>query len=139
MPANADLYLFTEQEELKKLFQVSNDGTLDYIEVPLGENCLRFKLMPQAKVAPQLQSLLTYITSLPDAEDRKQEAVELVSKVKSVIGLVTTHEFQDDPDLWQGLFGISDMLRGFVFEFNSVVVPGTVVVGPLKLVAPAEQ
>jgi hypothetical protein len=108
-------------------------GLVDRFDVTLGGQLARFNVMPPAEVNRHLTGFTRWVGTLDEPDDRKADARLLISGAKTVLGLVAAGEFQDNPALWQALFRIVDKWDGFVFVYNSIMLPnGGVVVGPLR-------
>lgn len=89
--------------------------------------------MPPAETKQHLGGFARWVGTLDELDDRKSDARLLIGGVKTVLGLVAAGEFKDNPALWQALFRVADRWDGFVFVYNSVMLPnGGVVVGTLR-------
>jgi hypothetical protein len=137
MPANAALYLPNESVDLTRVFDTAKAykplfGEVTHFEVMLGNDAARFSVMPRTEVALHIAGLLRYIDSLDQDATRKSAARRALSHTKTVLGLVTEREFEENHAIWQALFRIADVYDGFVFVYESVLLPsGAVLVGPM--------
>ena len=139
MPSSAALYLPRNKVDLSSIFQSvkSDKGLLKqatFFEILFGADTARFNVMPMNEVVFHLKEFLGYVSSLDESEERKNSASSLIRQTRTVLGLVTDAEFDDNADLWGSLFQITHKYGGFIFVFDSVVQSdGTVVIGPLQL------
>ncbi len=135
--ANATIYLPYDNIDLGAVFagavatrDASNRPTA--FDVILGGQPARFNVMPSAAVGQHLAGFAGWIDSLDESADRKADAKMLVGGAKYVLGLVAAGEFAENPALWQCLFQVADKWDGFVFVYDSLLLPnGGVIVGPL--------
>jgi hypothetical protein len=108
-------------------------GRVTRFDVTLGGQPARFNVMPAAEAGRHLAGFAGWVGTLDEPDDCKADARLLISGAKTVLGLVAAGEFQENPALWQALFRVADKWDGFVFVYNSVMLPnGGVVVGPLR-------
>jgi hypothetical protein len=137
MPANAAIYIQRTGVDLARVFpKVASDKSLlrkaTYYDVDIGGDTVRFNVMETARIESHLRGFLGYIDSLDQDPERKRDTAFAVAHTKTVLGLVTDREFEDNPEIWQSLFRIADAYDGLVFVHDSVLLPsGTVMVGPL--------
>ena len=137
MPANAAVYIQKEKVDLKEVFKkVKSDKRFfkkaTYYDVDLGKNIIRFNVMDSSQVESHIQNFLGYIASLSHNKERIDDASFAIKHTKVVLGLKTSLEFKNDDAIWESLFRIADKYSGFVFVYDSVLLPsGTVLVGPL--------
>jgi hypothetical protein len=138
MGANAAIYLPYDGVNLADLFEgmiagQGVQGRQSHFEVVLNGESVLFNIMPQSEMPRHLQGFAGYIDSLDEPNQCKSDAKGLVQHTKTVLGMVAQSEFDENPALWQSLFQIADKWDGFVFVFDSVLLPnGGVIVGPLK-------
>ena len=138
MPANASIYLPCDRVDLRKQFDgVATDGGLlrkpTYFEFALGQSNVRFNVMPANEIPRHLAGFIGYIRQLADPATNKADAEKAISLTRTVLGLVTDHEFGDNHAIWAALFKIADAYDGYVFAYDSVQLPsGAVIVGPLR-------
>jgi hypothetical protein len=108
-------------------------GRVTRFDVTLGGQPALFNVMPAAETQRHLGGFAAWVSTLDEPADRKADARLLISGAKTVLGLVAAGELEDNPALWQALFRIADKWDGFVFVYNSVLLPnGGVVLGPLR-------
>jgi hypothetical protein len=137
MPANAAIYLPVLQVNLGEIFESAKIRKplfkkSTYFQVNVAADVIRLNVMPTEQITSHLGGFAGYIYSLPDDENRKQEACLAVSKTKTVLGLVTEKEFYENKALYPFLFKIAEAYSGLVFVKNSVIrADGNVLVGPL--------
>jgi len=137
MPANGAIYIQRDKVDLAEVFnKVKSDKGLfrkpTYYDVDLDGDVIRFNIMEPSQVPNHINGFLGYIASLDQDPKRKKDTSYAISHTKVVLGLVTDKEFADNPAIWQSLFKIADKYDGFVFVYDSVLLPsGTVLVGPL--------
>lgn len=137
MPANGAVYIQRDKIDLAEVFgKVKSDKGLfrkaTYYDVDLDGDIVRFNIMEPSQVANHINGFLGYISSLDQDPKRKKDTSYAISHTKIVLGLVTNKEFEDNPAIWHSLFKIADKYDGFVFVYDSVLLPsGTVLVGPL--------
>jgi hypothetical protein len=137
MPANAAIYIQRDDVDLATVFDaVKSDKGLfkkrSYFDVMLGSDLVRFNIMEQSKLAVHIAGFLRYIAGLDQDEQRKQDAREVISHTRVVLGLSTSREFDDNDAIWHSLFQIAAAYDGFVFVRDSLLLPnGAVLVGPL--------
>ena len=137
MPAKAAIYIQQGSGDLAKVFDdVKSDQALlrepTWYDVPLGGDLVRFNLMNPADVRPHVDGLLRYIASLDQAEARKKDVSFAIDHTTVVLGLQTDREFEENHAIWQSLFRIADAYDGFVFVYESLLLPnGAVLVGPM--------
>jgi uncharacterized protein DUF4272 len=141
MGANAVIYLPHEEVSLKDLFpQVETDGGFfrkpSFYEFYLAEDLIRLNVMPSGDVKKHLAGLQGYVQSLADEEHHKSKARALIGRVRTALGLVTNATFESNHELYDSLTRIAAHFSGFLFLFNSILLPdGRVVVGPLRQAA----
>jgi hypothetical protein len=137
MPANAAIYIQQGSGDLTSVFSgVTSDKSLfrkpSWYDVPLGDDVIRFNVMPSSEVGPHVGDLLGYIASIEQDEDRKKDISFALGHTSVVLGLKTDREFEDNHAIWQSLFRVADAYNGFVFVYGSMLLPnGTVLVGPM--------
>lgn len=137
MPANATLYLPTDNVDLIDIFPAaqmafSPDGGSSF-QVHFGEDSVVFNRMPKAEMPRHLHGFLRYIESLDEEDRRKRAATAAIRMTRSVLGLKADVEFADNHAIWASLFKIADKYDGYVFTHDSLLLPnGAVIVGPLK-------
>jgi hypothetical protein len=108
-------------------------GRVTRFDVVIGGQPARFNVMPAAEVGRHLAGFAGWVGTLGEPDDRTADARLMISGARTVLGLVAAGEFEDNPALWQSLFRVADKWDGFVFVYNSVLLPnGGVVVGPLR-------
>ena len=111
-------------------------GRVARFDVTIGGQPARFNVMPSAEAGRHLAGFGGWVGTLDEPVGRKADARFLISGAKTVLGLVAAGEFEDNTALWQSLFRVADRWDGFVFVYNSVLLPnGAVVVGPLRQAA----
>lgn len=137
MPANGCIYIQRDDVDLAEVFDnVKSDKWLlrkaSYYDVILGQDNVRFTVMPSNEIPNHIRGFLGYISSLDQDQKRKEDTSFAISHTKVVLGLVTDKEFDDNHAIWQSLFKIADKYDGFVFTHDSVLLPsGAILVGPL--------
>lgn len=137
MPANGAIYIQHNNVNLYDVFDnVSSDKGWfkkpSYYDVTLGEDVVRFNIMPKDEVPKHINGFLGYIDSLDQDQERKDDTARGVRNTQVVLGLVTDKEFDENHAIWESLFKIADKHHGLVFVHNSVLLPnGVVLVGPL--------
>jgi hypothetical protein len=108
-------------------------GRVTRFDVTVGGEPVRFNVMPAAELSRHLVGFAGYVDSLDEPAARKADARMLIRHTKCALGLVAGCEFEDNPALWESLFRIADKWDGFVFVYDSILLPnGGVVVGPLQ-------
>jgi GNAT superfamily N-acetyltransferase len=138
MPANAGLYLPIEGVDLADVFpNATSAGSFSdrksAFRVPFKDTSVKFNVMPRAAVAEHLEQFVAYIESLQDSLAAKEAAKAALRNARTVLGLQTELEFEEDEDLMDLLDRILNHYKGCMFIFDSVVLhDGTVLVGPLK-------
>ncbi|GAA4806189.1 hypothetical protein [Lysobacter hankyongensis] len=137
MPANAAIYLPHDGVDLSTLFRdAKSDKTLfrkpTYFDVALDGDIVRFNVMEPSRVEAHLRGFLGYIDSLDQDAARKRDTANAIAHTRTVLGLITERDFEQNPAIWQSLFRIADAYDGFVFVHESVLLAnGAVLVGPL--------
>lgn len=137
MPANATIYLPVDGVDLRTIFESARSKKTifkrsRYFEVDVTGDIVQFNVMPSHELASHLSGFERYISTLPDDEDRKQQALFTVGQTKTVLGLVTKKEFYENEAIVSCLFETATAYGGIVFVQNSVVsADGEVLVGPL--------
>ena len=137
MSANGAVYIQQENVDLSKVFDnVKSDKSLfkkpTYFEVNLNNDIVRFNIMESSLVLNHINGFLGYIASLDQDEKRKKDTSYAISHTKVVLGLSCDKEFDENHSIWQSLFQIADKYNGFVFVYDSVLLPnGAVLVGPM--------
>lgn len=135
--ANATIYLPYDDIDLGDVLAgavATRDasGRATAFDVILGGQPARFNVMHVAAMGRHLAGFAGWIHSLDESAERKADAGLLAGSAKFVLGLVAAGEFEDNPALWQSLFRVADKWDGFVFVYDSILLPnGGVVVGPL--------
>ncbi|MGM0574342.1 MAG: hypothetical protein ACQEXJ_01225 [Myxococcota bacterium] len=138
MAAHAALYLPYEDVDLVQVFGAgacergaTEDGA--HFRVNLDGDLVLFSVMPEGEVPGHLDGLRGYIDALDAEEWRKRDARRVVGLARTVLGLVTEREFEDNHAIWQSLFRIADRYDGYVFVYGSVLMPeGQIIIGPLR-------
>ncbi|WP_257971584.1 hypothetical protein [Vibrio parahaemolyticus] len=137
MAANGAIYIQRDNVDLKDVFDdVTSDKGIfrkpTYYDVKLGEDVVRFNIMESSEIPNHIDDFLGYIASLNNSDDRKEKTSYAISHTKVVLGLVSDTDFEDNHKIWQSLFRIADKYDGFVFVYDSVLLPnGAALVGPL--------
>ncbi|MEM8782204.1 MAG: hypothetical protein AAGE65_05035 [Planctomycetota bacterium] len=137
MPANAALYLPHDDIDLREVFadgQHHRGGdSSEYFDCLVDGHPVRFNVMAQSDIPAHLDGFAGYVRSLDEPASRADDAVMLIEHSKTVLGLVAECEFDENHELWQCLFTVTDRWDGFVFAFDSILLPnGAVIVGPLR-------
>ena len=138
MAANAAIYLPTDKVDLTDVYKSArgNGGLFKRATsytVDINGDVVTFNLMPQEQIPAHIQGFLGYIASLDDEAERKQDAGFIVRHTKSVLGMATDREFEENHQLWASLFKIADYYDGYIFVHGSLLLPnGAVIVGPLR-------
>ncbi len=136
MPAKAAIYIQKNKINLFDVFDDVKTGTCPVektscYEVTLGEDVVRFNIMPPSKVPKHIQGFQIYIKSLDQDQKRKDNTSSVISFTQIVLGLSTEREFEENHAIWQSLFKIADKYAGVVFVNGSVVLSnGAVLLGP---------
>jgi len=114
----------------------SNGGIFkaaSYFEVLLDNHTVRFNVMPRERIGAHVAGFLGYIDSLLDQQSRKDDAKLAIAQTKTVLGMVSPCNFDENHSIWPALFKIADAYDGYVFAYDSVFLPsGSVIVGPLQ-------
>lgn len=137
MPANGAVYIQTEKVDLNEVFDnVKSDKKLfqkpTYYDVNLNGDTVRFNVLKSTDIPKHINGFLGYISSLDQDVMRIEKTKEVISNTKTVISLVSEKEFEDNHAIWQSLFAIADKYDGYVFVYDSLLLPsGSVLVGPL--------
>lgn len=135
MPANAALYLPSEQINLHDVFEslVSNQKEGEYFELLLDTDLTTYNIMPKADIDGHISGFINYLSSLDEEKDRIQDAIEVIKHTKTVLGLAVEKEFDENPKIWESLFKIADKYDGHVFVYDSLLLPnGSVILGSLR-------
>jgi hypothetical protein len=138
MPANASLYLPAGEVDLRDVFPDARPvGGLfrrgSAFRVPFKDDAVHFNIMPRAQVAAHLAQFATYLASLDESETAKQAAMRAIEATKTVVGLETDLEFEENEELGDLLEKIVDQYKGCILMFDSLILHGgEVLVGPLK-------
>lgn len=137
MPANGAIYIQHDNVDLTKVFgKAKSDKGLfrkpTYFELNLGGDAVLYNIMDSSQITRHIEGFLKYIDSLDQDEKRKRDTSYAISQTKTVLGLETDKEFDENHAIWQSLFKIADAYDGFVFVYDSILLPnGTVLVGSL--------
>lgn len=135
MPANAALYLPREHVNLREIFEssVSNQKDGEYFELLLDTDLTTYNIMPKADINGHISGFINYLSSLNEEKDRIQDAIAAIKHTKTVLGLVAEKEFDENPKIWESLFKIADKYNGYVFVYESLLLPnGGVILGSLR-------
>ena len=138
MPANASIYIPHDRVDLRKQFDgvQTDSGFLrkpTYFEFALGHSKVRFNIMPADEIPRHLAGFVGYIRQLQDPATNRADAEKAIARTRTVLGLVTGHEFIDNHAIWASLFRIADAYDGYVFVYDSVLLPnGAAMVGPMR-------
>ena len=136
--ANAAIYLPYSDFDLRDALEgavatLDAAGRATRFDVMLGGEPVRFNIMPAAELSRHLAGFGGYVENLDEPDGRKADARLLIRNAKAVLGMVAGGDFEQNPALWQCLFRVADRWDGFVFVYDSVLLPnGGVVVGPLR-------
>jgi len=132
MPANASLYLPYPDVDLRQVFpEASLLG--ERWEVTLGGERVAFHRMPSEELPRHLAGLSRWIDGLDDDAGRKAGARTALGHTKTALGMVASSEFEDNHALWESLFKIAAAFDGYVFAYDSVLLPsGGVLLGALR-------
>ncbi len=115
-------------------------GNTSRFDVILGGQPARLNVMSPTDVIRHLDGFAGWVGTLDETDERKADARLLIGGAKTVLGLVAAGDFEGNPALWQALFQVANKWDGFVFVYNSVLLPnGGVVVGPLRQDAQASD
>lgn len=138
MPANGAIYIqYDTMVDLAELFEdVKSDKGLfrppTFFDVRVGEDIIRFNVMDRNLVSAHIDRFLGYISSCIRDSETKEGVCHAIGHTRIVLGLITDKEFQDNPAIWESLFRIADRYDGFVFTYDSLLLPnGAVLFGPL--------
>lgn len=153
MPSQAAIYLTRTKPDLRKVFPkaVSDQGLFkraSFFSFELNGSQIRLNVMPGEQVPQHLTGFQNYITGLPNEQIAKSTASRLVMGTRTVLGLATTADFEENGELWGALLRICSAFGGFLFVNGSIVLSdGRPLVGPLaeatespgQAVAPNEE
>jgi len=135
MPANAALYLPCEQINLRDIFgsSVSSQKDGECFELLFVNDLTTYNIMPKADIDEHISGFINYLSSLNEEKDRIQDAIEVIKHTKMVLGLFAEKEFDENPKIWGSLFKIADKYNGYVFVYESLLLPnGGVILGSLR-------
>jgi hypothetical protein len=136
MPANASLYLPYPSVDLRQVFPEATlvkDDLGEKWEVSLGGDRVAFYRMPSEELPQHLAGLSAWVDGLDDDAGRKASTRMALSHTKTALGMVASSEFEDNQTLWESLFKIAAAFDGYVFAYDSVLLPsGGVLVGALR-------
>ena len=135
MAANAVLYLPSEQIELRDIFgeAVSYQEHKECFELIIDNDLITYNVMPKADVAKHITGFINYLSSLNEEKDRIDDAIQAIKHTKTALGLVAEKEFDENPKIWESLFKIADKYNGYVFVYESLLLPnGGVILGSLN-------
>lgn len=135
MSANAALYLPEEHIELNDIFKSSVVNQVDgkSFNLILGDDLVTYNIMPKIDIKEHILGLINYLYSLNEEKNRIEDAIQIIKHTKTVLGLVAEKEFDENPKIWESLFKIADKYNGYVFVYESLLLPnGGVILGPLK-------
>jgi len=133
MPANASIYIPHENIRLGSVFDDDrSSGSPGVVDLSIAGQLVRFNLMSKNDVQEHVNKFINYIQSLDMESDRMEDAITAIRQTKSVIGLETVLEFKECPEIWENLFKIAKHFDGYVFSYESLMLPnGGVIFGPL--------
>ncbi|VFQ44035.1 hypothetical protein [Desulfoluna butyratoxydans] len=138
MPASAAIYIqYDTAVDLSDLFEdVKSDNGLfktpTFFEVRIGDDVVRFNVMERTLVPEHIKGFLGYISSRVHDFETRADICHAIGHTRIVLGLTTDKEFEENPAIWESLFRIADMYDGFVFTYDSLLLPdGAVLFGPL--------
>jgi hypothetical protein len=137
MPAQAAVYLSHGEVDLATVapwLRVVSAPTPDagHFDCLIDGDAVRFNVMPAADVGRHLQGMRGWLATLVPADDLPLlEAA--VMRTRTVLGLKTDREFEDNHRIWECLFAIADRYDGLVFVNSSLLLPGgEVICGPMR-------
>jgi len=136
--AHGAIYLETLQPDIAALgdgviFTSASGGADAKYEFTVGETPVILNVMPSDQIPGHLRGFCGYVQQLRDPEPQRQDAIERISRIRHVLGLVTEPEFDQVPVLWSRLCELTRINGGLVFTFNSIYLSdGTVLVGPMR-------
>ena len=133
MPANAAIYIPYQNVQFGAVF---GDDKINEkqgaVDITLTDISVRFNLMSKDGIEEHVNSFINYIQTLDVAPDRIDDAIVAIRQTKSVLGLETDMEFEEYPEIWESLFRIAKHFDGYVFSYDSLMLPsGGVIFGPL--------
>ena len=137
--ANGALYFPEVNVDLSSVLgEVRTDapslGKPTFFEWQLEAGTVRLNVMPAEDVPNHLMGFHGYVRKLPG---EKEPVLTAISKTKTVLGLVTTIEFNETNGLWRSLLAIAAANQGFIFAYNSVwASAGDCLIVPMKDTTP---
>ncbi|SCY70992.1 hypothetical protein [Desulfoluna spongiiphila] len=137
MPANGALYIQHSTIDLSDVFEdvKSDKGRVKkptFFDVELGGDVVRFNVMDSDLVPAHVSGLLGYISSRVRDPGDRENICHAIRHTHIVLGLAMDKEFEENPAVWESLFTIADAYDGFVFTYDSLLLPnGAVLLGPL--------
>jgi hypothetical protein len=136
MPAKASLYLPYPDIDLRQVFPqatLSKDRLGEGWEVRLDGERVAFYRMPSEELPGHLAGMLGWVDRLDDDAGRKADARTALGHTKTALGMVASSEFENNHALWESLFKVADAFDGYVFAYDSVLLPsGAVLIGALR-------
>ena len=135
MAANAVLYLPSEQIELRDIFgeAASYQEYKECFELIIDSDLITYNVMPKADVGKHIRGFINYLSSLNEEKNRIEDAIQAIKHTKTALGLVAEKEFDENPKIWESLFKIADKYNGYVFVYESLLLPnGGVILGSLN-------
>ncbi len=136
--ASAAIYLEADEPNVEALGEAvtftpaTRAGEATY-EFTVDRVPVTLKRMPSERVSQHLRGFGGFVQQLKDPEVRRQDALERISRIRSVFALVTKPEFDAVPALWPRLCELVRTNGGLIFTFNSIYLSdGTALVGPMR-------
>lgn len=136
MIQNCALYFPIAKLPLKKHFpEGKGDGYMfrspTWFEYPTSEGVVRLNLQHD-DLMRHLDGLSAYVAQLPNSGAARSQTQELIRSSKAAVGVILPQPVETDSDAFQSLVGLIDRFAGFMFVYDSVMLPdGTFLVGPM--------
>ena len=138
MPANAAIYLPHEELDLAAaapwIQVVARPAPgAEHFDCLVDGDAVRFNVMTGAALTQHLRGLRGWLATQDLHPDVRTPMDAAVTRIRTTLGLRTDREFEDNHRIWECLFAVAGHYDGFVFTYNSVLLPGgEAVCGPLR-------
>ena len=84
---------------------------------------MALNVMDRQEVPQHLNGLWGFVSRFPESNPNKQDALDRVTRVRNVLGLIAKPEFEEVPELWYAICKLAYDNKGFIFSGASIYLP----------------
>ena len=143
MVENCTLYLPDENVLWKELFPggKSNRGIFrkaTQFQFPSDYGIVKLNMRSGHEIGDHLEGFKGYVSQLDNRETYKRRALNLIDRVRLVLGVEFPAPIPEDSEVFHRLVQLADETEGFLFMANSILIPKEgFIVGPMSSPGPA--